>query len=70
MLTRSHPVVGRRDGGASVVEYGLLIAAIAAVVVVVVFALGGVVREVLSDPCETATSSPSSGSSCPTATTG
>ena len=30
----------RRDDGASAVEYGLLIAAIAALIVVVVFALG------------------------------
>jgi len=34
----------RRDGGASAVEYALLIAAIAAVLAVVVFALGSITR--------------------------
>jgi pilus assembly protein Flp/PilA len=38
--------------GASAVEYGLLVAAIAAVIVVIVFALGGVVQEVFTDTCE------------------
>jgi pilus assembly protein Flp/PilA len=33
----------RQDGGASAVEYGLLIAAVAAVIAVTVFSLGGVV---------------------------
>jgi pilus assembly protein Flp/PilA len=35
----------RQETGASAVEYGLLIAAIAAVIAGVVFALGGVVSE-------------------------
>jgi len=35
----------RQEDGASAVEYGLLIAAIAAVLAVVVFALGGIVRQ-------------------------
>ena len=34
-----------REEGASAVEYGLLIAAVAAVITAVVFSLGGVVRE-------------------------
>jgi pilus assembly protein Flp/PilA len=33
-----------QDAGASAVEYGLMIAAIAGVLAVVIFALGGVVR--------------------------
>lgn len=37
--------------GASAVEYGLLIAGIAAMVVVVVFAFGGVLRTVFRDTC-------------------
>ena len=32
----------RKDEGASAVEYGLLVAAIAALIVIIVFALGGV----------------------------
>ena len=39
------------DKGASAVEYGLLIAAIAAVIVVVVFALGNVVKNKFSNTC-------------------
>lgn len=37
------------DRGASAVEYGLLIAAVAAVIAVSVFAFGGTVRDVLFD---------------------
>jgi pilus assembly protein Flp/PilA len=39
------------DNGASAVEYGLLIAAIAAVIVVVVFALGNVVKSKFQNTC-------------------
>lgn len=35
----------KREEGASAVEYGLLVAAIAAVIVVVVFGLGALVRD-------------------------
>jgi pilus assembly protein Flp/PilA len=40
-----------KDEGASAVEYGLLVAAIAAVIVVVVFALGSVVKNKFNDTC-------------------
>lgn len=39
------------ERGASAVEYGLLIAGIAALIVVAVFALGPVVRDAFSDTC-------------------
>ena len=39
------------ERGASAVEYGLLIAGIAALVVVAVFALGPIVKEAFSDTC-------------------
>jgi pilus assembly protein Flp/PilA len=41
-----------QDGGASAVEYGLLIAAIAAVIVVVVFTLGKVVQRGFQNTCD------------------
>ena len=41
----------RNDQGASAVEYGLLVAAIAALIVLIVFALGGVIKEVFTDTC-------------------
>jgi pilus assembly protein Flp/PilA len=43
----------RDDTGASAVEYGLLLAAVAAVVVIAVFALGGAVRDMFSESCAT-----------------
>lgn len=39
------------DKGASAVEYGLMVAAIAAVVVGTVFALGGFVKDAFDDTC-------------------
>jgi pilus assembly protein Flp/PilA len=44
----------RRDAetGASAVEYGLLVALIAAVIVLAVFALGGLVRNTFSQTCD------------------
>jgi pilus assembly protein Flp/PilA len=41
----------RTEDGASAVEYGLLVGGIAAVIVVLVFALGGQVQELFNDTC-------------------
>ena len=43
----------RTEDGASAVEYGLLVAAIAAIIVLIVFALGGVVKETFNKTCDT-----------------
>ena len=40
------------ERGASAVEYGLLIAGIAALIVIVVFAFGGVLKGVFSNTCK------------------
>jgi len=40
-----------KDRGASAVEYGLMVAAIAAVIVAVVFGLGGLVKGAFNDTC-------------------
>lgn len=48
-MTRLDPL---DDRGASAVEYGLVVAAVAAVVVAAVFAFGGAVDELFSDSCE------------------
>jgi len=55
------------DRGASAVEYGLLVAAIAAVIVAIVFGLGTIIKGVFKKTCDAISSgaSPSSGS-CPT----
>ncbi len=54
MLQLMQRLVNRRNDekGASAVEYGLLVAAIAALIVIIVFALGGVVKEVFTDTCD------------------
>jgi pilus assembly protein Flp/PilA len=52
MLTRIRKVTRTQDDGASAVEYGLLVAAIAALVVIIVFSLGGLVQEVFKDTCD------------------
>lgn len=41
----------KREDGASAVEYGLLVAAIAAIIVVIVFAIGKFVKAGFSDTC-------------------
>lgn len=42
----------KNEEGASAVEYGLLVALIAAVIVVVVLALGNVLEEAFQDTCD------------------
>lgn len=51
------------ERGASAVEYGLLVAGIAAVIVVAVIALGGNVAGIFSDTCK-AVSSTANDASC------
>lgn len=46
-----------RDDGASAVEYGLLVAAIAALIILLVFALGGFVKGTFLETCEAFNSS-------------
>ncbi|HET7408089.1 MAG TPA: Flp family type IVb pilin [Mycobacteriales bacterium] len=42
----------RREDGASAVEYGLLVAAIAAIIVVIVFAIGKFVKAGFAHTCD------------------
>ena len=42
----------KTEAGASAVEYGLLVAAIAALIIVIVFILGGYVKEIFDDTCD------------------
>jgi pilus assembly protein Flp/PilA len=41
----------RDEDGASAVEYGLLVAAIAAIIVIIVFAVGGFTKAMFGDTC-------------------
>jgi pilus assembly protein Flp/PilA len=69
MLQFLQRIANRKDEkGASAVEYGLLVAAIAALIVVIVFALGGLVKGVFTDTCSEIQSKASvSGVTCTTA---
>ncbi len=52
------------ERGASAVEYGLLIAGIAALIVVVVFAFGGVLKNIFNGTC-TAVGTSAGAGTCP-----
>lgn len=54
----------RKEEGASAVEYGLLVAAIAALIVVIVFALGNLIQDVFGETCDTISSESSVSSDC------
>ncbi len=54
----------KSDEGASAVEYGLLVAAIAALIVVIVFALGKIINQVFQDTCDSIQSQASINESC------
>jgi pilus assembly protein Flp/PilA len=59
--------IGKREpdeNGASAVEYGLLVAGIAALVVVIVFAFGGVIKGVFTNTCNTLDSKASTSATC------
>ena len=47
-------IIHRSDeDGASAVEYGLLVAGIAALIVLIVFAFGGIIQGVFKSTCDT-----------------
>lgn len=52
MLAFIRRIAKRDDEGASAVEYGLLVAAIAAIIILVVFALGSFVKGAFKDTCD------------------
>jgi pilus assembly protein Flp/PilA len=54
----------QNDDGASAVEYGLLVAAIAAVIIIIVFALGGIVKDVFGKTCSSISSNTSVSGNC------
>jgi pilus assembly protein Flp/PilA len=60
-VTRS----GSRDRGATAVEYGILVAAIAAVIVAVVFVIGGQVKSGFTTTCGVMQGKNGNTSTCP-----
>ena len=54
MLEYIRNLTAKRDeDGASAVEYGLLVAGIAALIVAIVFVFGGIIKDAFNDTCET-----------------
>ena len=65
IVTGLNARLARRDEeGASAVEYGLLVAGIAALIVAIVFLFGGMISDVFSDTCTKVASGASTGSDC------
>lgn len=66
MLEYIRNLISRRDeDGASAVEYGLLVAGIAALIVAVVFIFGGIIRDAFQNTCNTIkTGSSSTAATC------
>ena len=54
----------RNEDGASAVEYGLLVAAIAAIIVIVVFSLGGIIKDVFKNTCDSIKSQTTVATTC------
>lgn len=54
----------RRDDGASAVEYAILVAGIAAVLILLVFTLGGFVKESFQGTCDQIDAAVSVGTTC------
>jgi pilus assembly protein Flp/PilA len=53
MLQFFRNIIAKRDeDGASAVEYGLLVAGIAALIVAIVFIFGGMIRDVFKGTCD------------------
>ena len=64
MLEFIRSITSRRNqDGASAVEYGLLVAGIAALVVVIVFAFGGVIKGAFKGTCDKIATNGSTGTS-------
>lgn len=63
-MTRIWRLRARRDDGASAVEYGLLVAAIAAIIVSVVFVIGNFVQDAFEETCNNINTSTSPDPAC------
>ncbi|MCZ3387203.1 MAG: Flp family type IVb pilin [Actinomycetia bacterium] len=62
--TSPHRRITGEEDGASAVEYGLLVFAIAAVITVIVFGLGLVVKGTYTGACSTLDAKASTGADC------
>ena len=65
LYAKAQTMWATRDKGASAVEYGLLVAGIAAVIVAIVFIFGGKISEIFGSTCKAV----NSGATCTATTT-
>ena len=63
-MLRARKLPERNEGGASAVEYGLLVVSIAALIAIVVFALGLVAQGQYVDSCDALEQQMKTGTSC------
>ena len=64
MLEHVRSTIHRHEDGASAVEYGLLVAGIAALIMTVVFLLGGTIKDTFSRTCGVVSSKGSASATC------
>ena len=64
MLELMRNFMKKDENGASAVEYGLLVAGIAALIVLIVFAFGGIIHDVFSKTCTTVAHGGTNAASC------
>jgi pilus assembly protein Flp/PilA len=64
MLEFIRTITRRDEEGASAVEYGLLVAGIAALIVAIVFLFGGVIKDAFSETCGAVSSNGATGATC------
>ena len=64
MLEFIRNITSRDEDGASAVEYGLLVAGIAALIVAIVFIFGGVIKDAFQGTCDAVASGTTSGATC------
>jgi pilus assembly protein Flp/PilA len=65
MLEHLRSITSRRhEDGASAVEYGMLVAGIAALIMTVVFLLGGTIKSTFSKTCGVISSNGSASATC------
>jgi len=69
MLEYIRSITSRDEDGASAVEYGLLVAGIAALIVAVVFLFGGMIKDTFSKTCGKISSGVGTGGTVDTAAT-
>jgi len=68
MLEYIRKITRRDEDGASAVEYGLLVAGIAALIVAIVFIFGGMIRDTFSKTCGKISTGTANGTVTTTAT--